>query len=210
MREASFCLGATILAAGRSVRMGRPKMLLPWGETSILGHLIKQWELAEASPVMVVHAAYDQTVLAELDRLAFPAQQRVENPKPDRGMFSSVLCAAESIARFPILTHYAFVLGDQPHLQIETLVNLIEFARQHPDQVCQPIRENKYRHPVVLPRSAIVALSRSKAANLKEFLLAYEVAGFPCNDPGFGLDIDRPEDYEKALALAGLATRKRG
>ena len=42
--ERSFSVGVVILAAGRSARMGRPKLLLPWGETSVLGHLIKQWQ----------------------------------------------------------------------------------------------------------------------------------------------------------------------
>ena len=32
---------AIILAAGRSRRMGQPKMLLPWGETTVLGHVIQ-------------------------------------------------------------------------------------------------------------------------------------------------------------------------
>ena len=36
--------GVIILAAGASSRMGRPKMLLPWGATSVLGHLIGQWQ----------------------------------------------------------------------------------------------------------------------------------------------------------------------
>ena len=41
----SVRVGVVILAAGRSRRMGKPKLLLPWGETSVLGHLIRQWEV---------------------------------------------------------------------------------------------------------------------------------------------------------------------
>ncbi|HRY59690.1 MAG: NTP transferase domain-containing protein [Verrucomicrobia bacterium] len=37
-------LGVVLLAAGRSARMGKPKLLLPWGDTSVLGHLIRQWQ----------------------------------------------------------------------------------------------------------------------------------------------------------------------
>jgi len=40
--ERSFAVGVVILAAGRSARMGRPKLLLPWGGTSVLGHLLAQ------------------------------------------------------------------------------------------------------------------------------------------------------------------------
>ena len=34
-------LGVIILGAGASSRMGRPKLLLPWGDTSVIGHLIR-------------------------------------------------------------------------------------------------------------------------------------------------------------------------
>jgi molybdenum cofactor cytidylyltransferase len=48
---ASLALGAVILAAGRSTRMGQPKLLLPWGKTSVLGHLIGQWQSAGAGQI---------------------------------------------------------------------------------------------------------------------------------------------------------------
>ncbi|MGH7953692.1 MAG: NTP transferase domain-containing protein, partial [Limisphaerales bacterium] len=32
-------LAAIILGAGASARMGRPKLLLPWGGTTVVGHL---------------------------------------------------------------------------------------------------------------------------------------------------------------------------
>ena len=38
--------GVVILAAGASSRMGKPKLVLPWGKTSVLGHLIEQWKQA--------------------------------------------------------------------------------------------------------------------------------------------------------------------
>ena len=61
----AFRLGAVILAAGRSLRMGRPKLLLPWGETSVLGHLLNQWRQVGAAQVAVVHAADNRLILAE-------------------------------------------------------------------------------------------------------------------------------------------------
>src|SRR5438874_1514761 len=43
-RLTPIAAGVIILAAGRSRRMGRPKMLLPWGNTTVLGHLVAQWQ----------------------------------------------------------------------------------------------------------------------------------------------------------------------
>jgi len=49
-------LGVVILAAGASSRMGQPKMLLPWGKTSIIGHLIEQWQQGRPEQIAVVTA----------------------------------------------------------------------------------------------------------------------------------------------------------
>ena len=46
--------GVVILGAGASSRMGRPKLLLPWGDTSIIGHLIEQWRALAAAQIAVV------------------------------------------------------------------------------------------------------------------------------------------------------------
>ncbi len=190
-----------ILAAGRSVRMGRPKLLLPWGETSVLGHLLEQWKGLGARQIVVVEAKDDCGLANELNRLSFPEANRVFNPAPERGMFSSIQCAAQWKGWLSDLSHWAIALGDQPHLRMSTLRELLQFAYEHPDQVCQPARAGKPRHPVVLPKGIFEKLAESPAGNLKEFLQNQKVVLFESDDAGLDLDIDRPEDYERALSL---------
>src|SRR6267143_6254739 len=109
--------GVIILAAGASSRMGKPKLLLPWGKTSVIGHLIGQWRELGAEQIAVVTAAGDHALGEELDRLAFPTAARIENPAPELGMFSSIQCAARRPGWKMSLTHWALALGDQPHLR---------------------------------------------------------------------------------------------
>ena len=197
-------VGVVILAAGASSRMGKPKLLLPWGTTSILGHLIRQWQTARSRQITVVCAAGDEGILAELDRLDFSRANRIVNPWPQRGMFSSIRCAAEWNGWKPEITHVAIVLGDQPQLRNETLHALVDFVAAHPNTVCQPGRQGRRRHPVLMPRGVFDRLRATEAANLKEFLQNETVATCGLEDPGLDLDIDRPEDYEKALQLERL------
>jgi molybdenum cofactor cytidylyltransferase len=187
--------------------MGQAKLLLPWGETSILGYLIKQWRALGAEQITVVHAAEDRLILTELDRLVLPPKDRIANPNVDRGMFSSILCAAGWRGWDARLTHWGIVLGDQPHLRPGALEHLVEFTKQHPEQVCQPVRNGKTRHPVILPKRIFSELAESSLADLKEFLQTKRVAGCPVDDPGLDLDIDRPEDYQRALVLAGFTSQ---
>ena len=202
----AFALGVIILAAGRSARMGKPKLLLPWGETSVLGHLIEEWRALHAKQIAVVCAPVDQAIQAELDRLGFEEKNQVINPAPERGMFSSIQCAAQWPGWQAGLTHWAIVLGDQPHLQRQTLRQVLDFSAAQPGSVCQPSRHGHGRHPVLLPQAVFRQVAGSTAATLKEFLgvRPRPVALCELNDPGLDLDIDRPEDYRKALELASF------
>lgn len=181
--------------------MGKPKLLLPWGDTSILGHLLQQWRRLNAQQIAVVCARGDQPVCAELDRLGFPARDRIENPLPGRGMFSSIQCASLWSGWKENLTHWAIVLGDQPHLRAETLQAVLEGAAAQPEKVAQPARLGRSRHPILLPKTIFALLGDSTVETLKEFLAQYSKVLVECDDPGLDLDLDRPEDYTKVLAL---------
>jgi molybdenum cofactor cytidylyltransferase len=200
---AVFHFGAVILAAGASSRMGQPKLLLPWSGTTVLGHLIDQWRALKANPIAVVHAAGHQTIAIELDRLEFPAANRVANPQPERGMFGSIQCAAAWGEWNPALTHAVIVLGDQPHLLQETLQALLDFAAAQPQKICQPSRRGRPRHPVVLPKPILDRIRDSREQTLKQFLQinARAVALREMDDPGLDFDLDTPADYEQALRL---------
>lgn len=196
-------LGVILLAAGASSRMGWPKLLLPWGETSILGHLIAQWQNLGAEQIVVVCAEGDAAMRAELDRLGFSAGLRIFNPQPARGMFSSVQCAALWNGWKPQLSHWTISLGDQPHVRTETLRALIDFAAAHPDDICQPGRQGRRRHPVVLPAPVFKQLRNAADETLKQFLERVSASRAVCEleDPGLDLDLDTPADYERAFQL---------
>jgi molybdenum cofactor cytidylyltransferase len=200
-RDLRAGLGVVILGAGASLRMGRPKLLLPWGNTSVIGHLLRQWERLGARQVAVVCRANDRRLAVELDRLGLPARNRVVNPAPERGMFSSVVCAANWHGWVRGLTAWAIVLGDQPHLRLAGLRGLLKFQRGHPERICQPSYGGHGRHPILLPGAAWGELAKSSAGDLKEFLrhATGEVAQCPLDDAGLELDLDTPEDYEQLL-----------
>ena len=197
-------LGVVILAAGASSRMGRPKLLLPWEGTTVIGHLLQQWQTLGATQIAIVCAAANAALADELDQLGFPPANRICNPHPESGMFSSIQCAARWGGWQPNVTHWVITLGDQPQVRLETLKLLVDFAAAHPASICQPSHKGRGRHPVILPAGEFLRLEASQAANMKEFLGASGCSVDRCkmDDPGLDLDLDEPADYERALALA--------
>jgi molybdenum cofactor cytidylyltransferase len=191
--------GVIILGAGASSRMGRPKLLLPWRDTTVIGAIFRQWRELGAGQIAVVHRPNDAPLMAELDRLNFLANDRIENPQPERGMFSSIVFAANWPGWKPEIASWAIALGDQPHLRSETFKRLLEFHSAHADAICQPEFDGHTRHPVILPRAAFVELKNLQATTLKDFLklTALPRVQCPMTDAGLSLDMDTPEDYKQ-------------
>jgi molybdenum cofactor cytidylyltransferase len=189
-------IGAAILAAGASTRMGRPKMLLPWGDTSIIGHLVRVW--SELVPqVTVVVALGDSGIVEELTRAGVPSIHQIINPAPQNEMFSSVQCAAKWPRWQEALTHVAIVLGDQPQISRETLRTMCDFAHEHPGTICQPRFNGRPKHPVFIPRPLLPQIAVSQEPNLREFLnhCSTPKAFLDVDAPSLTIDLDTPEDF---------------
>jgi molybdenum cofactor cytidylyltransferase len=113
-------------------------------------------------------------------------------------MFSSIQCAAQWPDWKRSLSYWAIILGDQPQLRLRTLRALLDFSVAQAGKVCQPEWRGRRQHPVLLPKAAFENLPTSAAPDLKQFLVSYEVAACELDDPGLEVDIDSPEDYQKA------------
>jgi molybdenum cofactor cytidylyltransferase len=219
-------LGVVILGAGASSRMGRPKLLLPWRDSTVIGQILRQWRELGAAQIVVVTRPNDEALVEAVMRaegragspLPAAAQTNdgahgvtrptnasthfIVNPHPERGMFSSVICAARWACWQRGISSWAIALGDQPHLQTATLRLLLELAARNADAICQPQFGDHGRHPVILPRAAFDQLRDTRAETLKDFLklVACRSVQFVANDSGLALDLDTPEDYTRAKA----------
>ena len=189
--------GVVVLAAGESRRMGTPKALLPWGNRSVIEHVIEQWKAPQVAQIAVVCAPENARLGEELNRIGFPSSQRILNHTRGGDMFSSIRCAAAWPGWIPSLTQWVVTLADQPHLRADTLRSLVDCAKANPNKVCQPRYGGRRRHPVLLPGTLFEELSQTSAVDLKEFLDRHgnDLAAFDSDDPGLALDMDTPADY---------------
>ena len=86
--------GVVILGAGASSRMGRPKLLLPWRDTTVIGHLSGNGANSARRKSPSSTGQTTRRWPPNWTGWIFRAHDRIENPQPERGMFSSILCAA--------------------------------------------------------------------------------------------------------------------
>jgi molybdenum cofactor cytidylyltransferase len=190
-----------IMAAGQSRRMGQPKLCLPWKESSVLGHLLAQWREAGAEKIVVIHAGTGSPVAVELERLGVSPEMRAATLAPEREMMGSVATAARLAAKDGSLTHLIIALGDQPHLRVETLRNLLLACEIAPGKIVRVVHRGAAGHPIAVPSSLLVELGATSCATLRDFLglIKSPILDLTCDDSGVLMDIDTPDDYARAV-----------
>jgi len=199
LNEAPFAFGVVILAAGASTRMGACKLLLPWGEKTILTHLLDQWRIAGAAQIAPVIDPSNQPLRKALAYAGFSPSDWIENESPQLGMFSSLQEASRWTGWLSTLTHWIISLGDQPHIETSTLCLLLNAARENPTRICQPALNGETAHPIILPGSNFRELAQNDIPDLRTYIRTREAFRLrvPVEDAGVSGDLDTPEDYRR-------------
>src|SRR6185369_9651344 len=87
-------ISAIILAAGQSKRMGQPKMLLPWGNVTVIEHVISVFEGAGVEDILVIIGGASEQVARVIQNIPDHTKIRtVYNEDYERGeMLTSIQC----------------------------------------------------------------------------------------------------------------------
>ena len=112
---------ALILAAGQSKRMGQPKMVLPWGETTVLGQVIQTFKSAGLEEILVITGGDREQVEA----LVGDSARTIFNPNYAEGEMLSSLQVG--LAGLKLSVEAALIgLGDQPQVQERSVRLVVE------------------------------------------------------------------------------------
>ena len=192
-------LSAIILAAGLSSRMGQPKLLLPWGGTTVLGKVISTFAAAGIKEIIVVTGGGHEQIERLVADLAkdYPART-VYNPVFARGqMLSSIQAGLAALDSQPLAALIG--LGDQPQVRQETVRDIAAAFVQSNSPLVIPIFQDRRGHPWLAARLLwpnIMALPASTTP--RQILNTY--AGqveYVAADESILQDLDTPEDYAR-------------
>jgi len=198
--SAAIRVGAVVLAAGLSRRMGgRNKLLLDVAGAPMVARAVDAALASSARPVVVVTGAEAAGVRAALAgrELIF-----VHNPEPEAGLSSSLRLGVAALGGK--VDGAVICLGDMPWVRaahVEALIAAFAAGAERP--ICVPINGRKRGNPVLWPArhfAAIAALSGDEGARSLLDACAGEICYVPVDDPGVTLDVDTPEALERPLA----------
>jgi molybdenum cofactor cytidylyltransferase len=191
---------AVILAAGRSLRMGRSKALLPYleGSSTFLTHLVEQFRTAGFGHILVVGRIDDQPLR---DETAAAGAALVVNPNPDAGQLSSLLCGLEAADRLGAQA-IAVIPVDVPMVSAGAIARLVRDAEANPAPIVRATYAGQHGHPVIFKRAVFDELRRADPAVGARAVVRADpsrVADVDAGEAGVTIDVDTPEDYENAF-----------
>jgi len=196
-RSSQFVTGL-VLGAGGSRRLGAPKQLLPYGEGTLLGHVVAVARACQFDQLIVAIGGAADEVRAQVD---LEGAEVVVNDAYGAGCSSSIAAALSQLD--PRCDVIVLMLGDQPGVPAATVAALLDARGDAPLAVCR--YDDGRGHPIAFARSTFADLAvlhgdkgvwrllDQRAGDVVEVAIAGPIPR----------DVDTREDYEAVLAAAG-------
>jgi molybdenum cofactor cytidylyltransferase len=184
-----------VLGAGGSKRLGAPKQLLPYGDGTLLGHVVGVARECPFDQLVVAIGGSAREVRASVD---LAGAEVVVNDAYGAGCSSSIATALAVVD--PRCDVLVLMLGDQPGVTRATVGALLEGRRGAPLAICR--YEDGRGHPIAFARNTFADLADLHGDKGVWRLLdqrAGEVAEVPVAGT-IPLDVDTPDDYQALLA----------
>jgi molybdenum cofactor cytidylyltransferase len=197
---------AVVPAAGRSERMGRPKLALPLGGDTVLGRVVTALRGGGADRVVVVLGPH----VADLEPLGRAAGADVvvlDAPTPD--MRATVEAGLAWVERHVLPAPEAWLLApaDQPTLSAAVVGGLLAARAASANfSVFVPTCGGRRGHPTLIDWRHVAGMRRHPPGEgLNTYLrrFAAETLAVPVEDEAVLADLDTPEDYERLRRAMG-------
>ncbi len=189
-------ISAIVLAAGLSRRMGRPKMTLPWGRTTVIGQVVSSLSAVDLEEIVVVTGGARDEVEAAVSQL--PARV-VFNPRFAEG--EMLLSLQVGLSALAAECEAALVaLGDQPQMERRIIQEILAvYGETHPRFVV-PSYQMRRGHPWIVARPVWESIQALQPpATLRDILELHkgQTHYWVVDSPSVLQDLDTPDDYQR-------------
>ena len=194
-------IAAVVLSAGESSRMGRPKALLPVGESTFIEGIVAALRAAKVGKILVVLGHGAPALEKKIRHLPVTI---LVNPDYARGQLSSLIVALRALDNENvdgILLH----LVDHPFIDPGLVDRMIERFYETKKAIVVPVYKGRRGHPVIFSKTLfgeLIAAPLDQGAKSVVRAHAAETLEVETEDEGITFDIDTPEDYRRHVTKA--------
>ena len=186
-------IGAIILAAGESKRMGFPKMLIPFHGTTMIENVIANVSASSVESTLIILGT-------EKDRLIEVIKKTTAtycyNDNYKEGMLSSVKCGFQNLS-LDIKDVLVFQ-GDKPYITSDVINRVIEAYKSSGKGIVMPVYNGKRGHPLMIDRkywNYIEKLEMSEGLRALAYKFSEDVLEVETDCQGILRDFDTYEEY---------------
>jgi molybdenum cofactor cytidylyltransferase len=215
---------AIVPAAGKSRRMGQPKMLLPFGGQPLIGRVVRALLDGGAEPVVIVAPPADAPegpAVAEAGRQAGAIV--ITPPRRPLEMRESVELALEWLARDDPPRAVLLTPGDSPGITPEIVRRVMSRWADSPQSLVVPTANGRHVHPIVLTwdvATLVSTLPRNLGINALVAKLSERVIELELPYPELVHDLNTPDDLtrwrereaqkkdQREIAMSGSSARR--
>jgi molybdenum cofactor cytidylyltransferase len=196
-------VGAVVLAAGLSTRMGQPKVLLPWDNKTIIEHIVGRLITSRIDPIVVVTGHQAKEVKAQVQ----PLDVKVAY---NRSYKSGEMLSSLKAGLYAMPDHVAaalVVLGDQPRIQPRVVYQITMAHAEGKGDIIVPSYQMRRGHPILISRRFWPEiLNLPRGGSLRDFIEVHqdEIHHVNVNTDSILRDVDTPQDYADELQRAKL------
>lgn len=190
---------AMILAAGESKRMEKPKLLLSFGEKTIIEAVVYNAVQSKAENILVVLGSDREKIEEKIKDLPVKV---VFNPNFREGMLSSAQIGFQML---PEDTQAVLIfLGDQPAISHAVIDKVIDAYNRTKKGIVLPVYEGNRGHPVLIDmkyKDEVANLSADVGLRGVVYSHPEDVQEVGVETPSILRDIDDADDYDRELEL---------
>jgi len=189
-------VGAILLAAGLSRRMGTCKQLLPLGGTTVIARCLEGLLAGGVEEVIVVVGPQGDAVAEEARR--HPVRI-VRTTDPHGDMACSVRTGRTALP--PTLSGVLIAPCDHPLVLPETVAGLLAAHHRNPAAIIIPSHGGRRGHPTCFPRAILDELDDTGTLRDLVRRAPDRLCHLDTEDHGVVLDMDTPEDYRRLVQI---------
>jgi molybdenum cofactor cytidylyltransferase len=195
----SMCkIGAVILAAGKSTRMGKPKLLLPYKGKPLFMHPLQLALQHQLHPIVCITGCYHE----QMRHLLSPLEKDVAvvfNSSFESGMASSLKIGIQSM---PKQVDAALIfLGDQPLIPekvVQRIMKEFKKSKREGIKIIRPLFGKRLGHPILFEKSLFREFDGLEGDEGGKSIInrhkeALKLLHFEREE--WGIDIDTEEEY---------------
>ena len=194
MSKSNTSIAGILLAAGNSIRMGRPKALLTFNGVSFIDTILNNLQSSGYQPIISILGEAGDTIC---ECTSVNNYECWYNSNPQEGMLSSLKIAIEHLPQE--CEGFVLALVDHPAVHRLTYQKLFESAAAAPDRIIIPQFYGKKGHPVYFGRryfQQLLDTPNEQGARIVVHRNHRDIYFMPVEDAAILQDIDTPEEYQ--------------